>query len=50
MDEYIECRQCGFVVLASGGANPQPKRVDSCPACDSTDFCLPGDADPVAAD
>lgn len=38
MTDYVECRQCGFILLSDGSTNPQPKRVDACPGCDGNEF------------
>lgn len=38
MNEYIECTECAFVVLAKTTDDPEPRRVDACPDCGSTDF------------
>ena len=37
---YIQCLDCGFVLLADGDTepDPKPKRVDSCPGCGGVDF------------
>ena len=43
MNEYVECEECRFVVLSTGGPTPEPQRVDACPNCDSTDFEFPGE-------
>lgn len=43
MVEYIECVDCGFVLLADSTTQAQPKRFDACPDCDGTDFDLPGE-------
>lgn len=42
MNEYVECTECRFVVLSTGGTTPEPQRVDACPNCDSTEFAFPG--------
>lgn len=36
--EFLECEDCGFVVLSESAAKPTPKRVDACPGCDGTNF------------
>lgn len=38
MDTYIECDECGFVLLSESASKPLPKRVDSCPDCGGTSF------------
>lgn len=38
MNEFIECRGCGFVLYAKRGDEPRPKNWDSCPDCGGTDF------------
>lgn len=48
MNEYVECRECRFVVLSTGATVPEPKRVDACPNCDSTEFRFPGEGRPDA--
>lgn len=40
--EYIECEECGFVLLSENRAEAEPKRVDSCPDCDGAEFELVG--------
>lgn len=35
---YIECEDCGFVLLSASSADPVPKRVDSCPDCGASEF------------
>lgn len=42
MDNFIECQDCGFVLLAEGEAEAIPKRVSSCPSCDGTEFTFTG--------
>jgi hypothetical protein len=44
--EYVECMECRFVVLSTGGPAPEPERVDACPNCDSTEFAFPGENQP----
>lgn len=48
MNEYVECTECRFVVLSTGGTAPEPERVDACPNCDSTEFVFPGENGPEA--
>ena len=48
MNEYVECQECGFVVLSTGERTPEPKRVDGCPSCGSTDFDFPAEKRPEA--
>ena len=38
MSEYIECLECGFVLMAETTTEATPKRVDACPDCGGTDF------------
>lgn len=38
MDSFIECDDCGFVLVAESDAEPVPDRVDSCPECGGTSF------------
>lgn len=38
LSHYTECLDCGFVLEAEGATEPTPKRWDSCPDCDGTDF------------
>lgn len=48
MNEYVECQECWFVVLSTGASTPEPKRVDACPNCGSTDFDFPAESGPDA--
>lgn len=38
MKEYIECQNCGFVLLAASGDEPEPKGWEKCPECGSDEF------------
>lgn len=46
MNEYVECQECGFVVLSTGESTPEPKRVDDCPSCGTTEFDFLGESRP----
>ncbi|GAB7095408.1 hypothetical protein JCM30237_25610 [Halolamina litorea] len=41
-NEYVECEECSFVLLASPGTEPTPERQDQCPDCGGTEFRFPG--------
>ncbi|WP_459192268.1 hypothetical protein [Halosimplex sp. J119] len=41
MDHFIECDDCGFVLVTEPDSSPVPKRVDSCPDCGGTSFAFP---------
>lgn len=36
--EYLECQNCGFVLLAESPGTTKPKNRDACPNCDGTVF------------
>lgn len=38
MREYIECRECGFVLVADHTDDATPLHWDACPACEGTEF------------
>lgn len=38
MREYVECRECGFVLTAANAGDAEPLHWDSCPDCDGTEF------------
>lgn len=42
MGEYIECEECGFVLVSESSTAPTPKHHDSCPGCEATEFCFTG--------
>lgn len=43
MDEYVECDDCGFVLLAESTTRAKPRRVKACPGCDGTEFSFSGE-------
>lgn len=38
MFEFIECVECGFVLLAGSSTEPVPERRASCPECGGSEF------------
>lgn len=36
--EFVECEECGFVLVAEDAPEPAPGRVDVCPDCGGTEF------------
>lgn len=40
--DYIECEDCGFVLLSESDTEPEPKRVDACPNCGGNEFQFSG--------
>lgn len=40
--EFIECQNCGFVLLAANLGDPTPLNRETCPDCDGTNFSIAG--------
>jgi ribosomal protein S27E len=38
LTRYVECGDCGFVLVAAESTDPAPKRWQSCPDCGRADF------------
>ncbi|MFD1566209.1 hypothetical protein [Halolamina litorea] len=38
MNDYVECRDCGFVLAAADSPSRDPKHWDACPDCGGTEF------------
>lgn len=38
MSDYVECRDCTFVLQAKAGPDPEPRHWDSCPKCGTAEF------------
>lgn len=45
MQEYVECNECGFVLLSASTTSPEPEAWEACPDCGSREFNFTGRRD-----
>ena len=38
VSDYVECRNCAFVLRAQAAPDPKPQHWDSCPGCGTAEF------------